>query len=92
MKNESCIMFCVALICIGFILGMTFWCIKATIKNKTSDDTQSVNEVVDISKNCTYGKFDGHEYVIYSVPVGPDSGITHSPNCPCMTNKVEVVR
>lgn len=94
MKKESFIVFCVALTCIGFILSMTFWCVKVTTKNKTSDDTQSVNKVVDISKNCTYGKFDGHEYVIYRVPIGngTDSGITHSPNCHCKTNKTEVVR
>ena len=93
MKNGSCIMFCVAFLC-GFILTAVFWSVKVTTKNKTSDDIQSVKEVVDISKNCTYGKFDGHEYVIYSVPVGngTDSGITHSPNCSCKTNKTEVVQ
>ena len=92
MKKESFMAFCPAFLCMGFILGEVFWIVKVTTKNKTSDDTHSVNEVVDISKNCTYGKFDGHEYVIYSVSVGPDSGITHSPNCPCMTNKVEVIQ
>lgn len=94
MNKESFIIFCLAFLCMGFILSMTFWTVKVTTKNKTSDDTQGFKEVVDISKNCTYGKFDGHEYIIYSVPVGngTDSGITHSPNCPCTTNKMEVVR
>lgn len=94
MKKESFLIFCLTILCIGFILNAAFWTVKVTIKNKTSDDTQGFKEVADISKNCTYGKFDGHEYVIYSIPNGngTDSGITHSPNCPCKTNKVEVTQ
>lgn len=38
----------------------------------------------------TYKEFDGHEYVIYHV--GFREGFTHSPNCHCLTNKVEAVK
>ncbi len=38
----------------------------------------------------TYKEFDGHEYVIYHVGIA--RGFTHSPNCHCLTNKVEVVK
>lgn len=79
---------------IFYIFGKEAGTIKVTTKNKTPDDTQCFKEVADISKNCAYGKFDGHEYVIYSIPNGngTDSGITHSPDCPCKTNRVEIVQ
>ena len=38
----------------------------------------------------TYMEFDGHEYVIYHI--GSRDGFTHSPNCYCLTNKVEAVK
>ena len=38
----------------------------------------------------TYKEFDGHEYVIYHV--GLREGFTHSPDCHCLTNKVEVIK
>ena len=61
-------------------------------------DAQSDSKVgptiKDVSKYCSYGWFDNHEYVIYRVPNGNgcDFGFTHSPNCPCLTNRLETLR
>ena len=36
-----------------------------------------------------YIMVDGHEYVVMTGP--HRSGLTHSPKCPCLKNKVEIV-
>ena len=37
--------------------------------------------------DCNYTTWDGHEYVI--LQLGKGGGITHSPNCPCITNSID---
>ena len=78
--------------CLAFVA--TIWiCQGCTVNveyDKKSESEQPKVQINDLSKNCKYGTFDGHEYVIYnsvfcSSPIG---GITHSPNCPCQKNKV----
>ena len=45
------------------------------------------------SKNLRKIKYEGHEYLIYEIWYGstPSTGITHSGNCPCNSNRNDTI-
>lgn len=60
---------------------------------ETETDMGKDGQAEDISCYCSYGVFDGHEYVVFKTTGGTAGrgGITHSPNCPCHTNELTLV-
>ena len=55
----------------------------------------NVQETSVLKDHVKYEEYDGHQYLVYLNDIDTTRasfGITHSPKCWCLTNKVEVAR